>query len=535
MIKKGLKYTKNLFFKKNKSNKYTAYLVLIVTTIFTRFLFATKYLFEWDSVQLALGMRNFSIINHQPHPPGYFFYVYLGKYINSFVGNANYSLIIINIVFTIIAAILFYNIALKIFKDKKLSILAGIIFITNPFIWFHGEFVNIYIIDSLFALVYFYLSYSIIKENKKILPLFTLLFAIGIGFRQSLVIFFAPLYIYTAYYYLKKEKNYLYNILLNAILFVITTLSWLIPTAYLTGGLKEFLEITISQYSTSTTATAFISLSKIQNAIKQTGNTLKLFFYSGGLLSISIIFSFLAGKLKFNKKIKSIFWFWFLPSFLFYSFVHLGKAGYIMTITPLILILGIASIYKIKSIKYKYLAISIVILFQTVSFLFNLEGLVNIRKALINVSPYTMNAINLRNNDHRIEQIIKSVRDYNPQKTIIITEGDSPYIKQRTNFIKNGRHLNYYLPEYSIYYIFNDKSKETRYYNYKNDNMRLLYQSYIPIEKDIENVLLVTDEYNYDKYKFEYVSHFIDETIFYKDISDKDAFEYIGYNFVKQY
>jgi len=67
---------------------------------------------------------------------------------------------------------------------------------------------------------------------------------------------------------------------------------------------KEFLKITINQYSTSTTATAFISLSKIQNAIKQTGNTLKLFFYSGGLLSISIIFSFLAGKLKFNKKIK---------------------------------------------------------------------------------------------------------------------------------------------------------------------------------------------------------------------------------------
>ena len=65
--------------------------------------------------------------------------------------------------------------------------------------------------------------------------------------------------------------------------------------------------------------------------------------------------------------------------------------------------------------------------------------------------------------------------------------------------------------------------------------MRLLYQSYIPISNEIENVLLVTDDYNYEKYKFQYVSHYIDEKIFYKDISDEDAFDYIGYNFVKQY
>ena len=114
MIKKGLNYTKNLFSKINTNNEYITYLVLILTTLFTRVLFATKYLFEWDSVQLALGMRNFNIINHQPHPPGYFFYVYSGKFLNKIIGNANYSLIIINVVFTIIAAILFYNIALKI-------------------------------------------------------------------------------------------------------------------------------------------------------------------------------------------------------------------------------------------------------------------------------------------------------------------------------------------------------------------------------------------------------------------------------------
>ena len=205
MIKKSLNYTKNLFAQDNTHNKYLGYLVLIITTLFTRILFVTKYLFEWDAVQLALGIKNFNILQHQPHPPGYFFYICLGKILNKFVGDANYSLIIINIIFTIIATILFYNIALKIFKDKKLSMLSAIILITNPFVWFHGEFVNIYLIDSLFALVYFYLSYSIIKEKNNSLTLFSFLFGIGIGFRQSLLIFFAPLYLFTAYHYLKRN------------------------------------------------------------------------------------------------------------------------------------------------------------------------------------------------------------------------------------------------------------------------------------------------------------------------------------------
>jgi hypothetical protein len=535
MIKKSLNYTKNLFYKDDSDNKNLTYFILIVTTIFTRILFTTKYLFEWDSVQLALGMRNFNVLQHQPHPPGYFFYVYLGKIVNKFIGNANYSLIIINIFFTIIAALLFYNIALRIFKDKKLSILSAIIFITNPFIWFHGEFVNIYIIDSLFALVYFYLSYSIIKEKKDWLYKFSFLFALGIGFRQSLLIFFIPLYLFTAYCYLKREKHYFQNILSNSIILISTTLLWLIPTSILSGGFKEFFIITKNQYFTSTIATGFFSLSKIASALKQTGNTLKLFFYSGGILSIFIIFSLLKKKLKFHKKIRAILWFWFLPSFLFYSFIHLGKAGYIMTIVPLILILGITAIYRMKSIKNKYLIISIIIIFQCLSFLFNTEGLVKNSKLLINVSPYTINAVNLKNNDQRLEQITETIKEYDPQKTILITEGDSPYIKTRTNFIKNGRHLNYYLPEYQIYYIFNDRSGPTRYYSYYQDQMRLLYQSYIPINEEIENVLLVTDDYNYDIYNFKYVNHFIDEPIFYKDISDEDVFEYIGYNFVKQY
>ena len=520
---------------KNKKNKYIAYLILTTVTLITRIPFITRYLFEWDSVQLALGIKNFNIIQHQPHPPGYFFHIYLGKLLNLFIKNPNYSLIAINIIFTIIAGIIFYHIAKKIFKNQILATLSSLIFLTNPYIWFHGEFVNVYILDTLFALIYFYLSILIIQDKRKNLMLiFSLLFGIGIGFRQSLIIFFVPLYLFTAYYHLKNQKHYLKNILLNIIILISSTLLWLIPTIYLTGSIQKFIEITKNQYLTTTSATSILFLTRIKTLTQQTANVIKLIIYSCNILFILIIYNFIKKRPKFDKNSKTILWLWFLPSFLFYSFIHLGKAGYIMTLTPLILILGILAIYKLKSITNKYIIIFLVIIIQTASFLFNVN-LINNKKFLINTAPYSINAVNLKNNDKRIEQIIETIKKYDSKDTIVIAEGDSPYIFQRTNFIKSLRHLNYYLPKYFVFYLFNDKSKYTRYYRYQGNDRRLLYQSYIPINKEIKNVLLVTDDYNYDIYHFDYADHYLDEKIFYKNISNVNEFEYIGYRFVKQY
>ena len=42
------------------------------------FLTRTPALDEWDSVQFALGVSNFNLWRHQPHPPGYPLYLASG-------------------------------------------------------------------------------------------------------------------------------------------------------------------------------------------------------------------------------------------------------------------------------------------------------------------------------------------------------------------------------------------------------------------------------------------------------------------------
>ncbi|MDD3284854.1 MAG: DUF2723 domain-containing protein [Patescibacteria group bacterium] len=518
----------------NTKNNILSIIILSIITIITRIPFVSKYLFEWDSVQFALGMENFNIIHHQPHPPGYFFYIYSAKLLNFLIKNPNYSLIAVNIILCVVAAIIFFIICNKIFQNKLISFFASIIFITNPFVWFHSEFANVYMIDCLFSLIYFYLSYLIFIEKKNYTYLFSFLFAIGIGFRQSLIIFFSPLYIFSIIYFLLYHKRSIKKILINIIIFVVTNLFWILPTIYLSGGFAEFWNVTKFQYSSTSSQTSIFNLNKLLTTAKQTFNTIKLFLYSGGIISFILLYYIILRKIKFAKKTKILLLLWFLPSFLFYCLIHLGKVGYIMTIAPIIPIVGIWIIYTTKSLTKKYIIIFIIIIIQLIFFLFDLEPKnTKLNHLLINVSPYKINTQTIKYNDSRLREIITSLEKYDPKDTIILSEGDSPYIMQRTNFIKDIRHLNYYLPQHYIYYLFNDKSI-TRYYMYKGIDRRLLYQSYIPIEKTVKNIILVTDGYNYDIYNFEYLDIHLTENIYYKNISDMDEFEYLGYRFVKQ-
>ncbi len=147
-----------------------------------------------------------------------------------------------------------------------------------------------------------------------------------------------------------------------------------------------------------------------------------------------------------------------------------------------------------------------------------------------------MNLKNLQENDEKIKNLISAIKEYSPLETILLSEADSPYTQvffQRKNFIKSFRHLGYYLPEYNLYYIFNDLNTK-KYYHCRDRKFNLIYKEKIPLNSQIKNVLLITDNYNYDIYKFQTLISAENEIMFFKDISLKNNFEYLNYIFEKQ-
>src|ERR1035441_9435707 len=91
--------------------------ILIAATALTLFVFRSHYLYDIDSVNFALALKRFDPSVHQPHPPGYFLYVCLGRLANLLTHDANAALVGVSIVFSCGAVAMIYVLA-----DRKSSV-----------------------------------------------------------------------------------------------------------------------------------------------------------------------------------------------------------------------------------------------------------------------------------------------------------------------------------------------------------------------------------------------------------------------------
>ena len=140
--------------------------VLAILILITRIPFVSKYLYEWDSVNYALGFEKFDIVHHQPHPPGYIFYIGLGRVINTIFNDPNTTMIFISILFSILTVILIYFLVKQMFS-RQMAIIASLLLVFNPLFWYYGEIATIYPSLAFFATLIVYLSYQVFKGNEK--------------------------------------------------------------------------------------------------------------------------------------------------------------------------------------------------------------------------------------------------------------------------------------------------------------------------------------------------------------------------------
>ena len=123
---------------------------LIAATGLTRFLFRSHYLYDIDSVNFALGLKRFDTTVHQPHPPGYFLYICLGRLASLFFHDANSALVAISILFSCAAVAMIFLLADSWF-GRGAARFAGLIFLFSPLAWFHGIVALTYIVEAFFS------------------------------------------------------------------------------------------------------------------------------------------------------------------------------------------------------------------------------------------------------------------------------------------------------------------------------------------------------------------------------------------------
>ncbi|MDI6725197.1 MAG: glycosyltransferase family 39 protein [Methanobacterium sp.] len=455
--------------------------VLCTIVVLTRLPFVSKFLYEWDSVNYALAFEKFDIIHHQPHPPGYIFFVWLGRVINIIFNDANNTMIFISIIFSILTVILIYFLVKQMFS-RIIAINASILLIFNPLFWFYGEIATIYLSEAFFATLIVYLSYHVFQGNEKYFYPSILALGLSGGFRQDLVILMLPLWLFCLFY---NNLN-LKRIMNASIVLIFSVLIWFVPTVMLAGGYETYSYLSDILFWMCIPRTSLLFGADLFNRLSNVGaffSWIGLIFSFFGLF-ISILYNRLNKRkniIQLKKDIRTpngvILSLWIIPAALFYLIVHLPKPGYMLSYLPAFsIILGIIfcriSIKLNKSeifnglspSKILLILLSLSIIFNSVYFVYpysyDEENVwetpfygMNINEKIIWAMDigFVYSTQKIKTNDRITEIYINSVKkvpDANPNNTIIVV-GDISRVNEGFSWRKSM----YYLPEYSIYYL----------------------------------------------------------------------------------
>lgn len=104
----------------------------------TRFVALAKGPWDWDEILFCLAVGDYNVVLHQPHPPGFPFYIFLARIVHFFSDSAFHSLQAVNVIAAMAAFPVMFAVA-RAFRLRFLpSFWAAVLFAFLPNVWFYG-------------------------------------------------------------------------------------------------------------------------------------------------------------------------------------------------------------------------------------------------------------------------------------------------------------------------------------------------------------------------------------------------------------
>ena len=457
-------------------------LFLFLIGVASRLPFLEKMQSHWDGPQYTIGVIRYSLEQHIPAPPGYPIYIGLGKLFNIFVPNPHLAILLVSVFFSGIGAIVFYIVGYKLF-NKKVGLIASLIFLSGPTFYYFGITANPYGILPITAAILTLLAYEIQKGKNRSAAL-GIIFALAVGIRPQDALFLTPLFIYGIFISKNHHK-------LNSILFfIIVFLVWGIPLLESVGGLSKYL-LAVNSYKQE--ALPEFSLSHL--------TSVWFILIKGAFLSFTIanifLILFLKDFLKFilirqkfsfivKNKYIIIFSLWIFPSLLFNMFVRSDHAGHQMTYLSAVLILLSYAIWRLfrKHQKLLVTVVSIIVVFNLFTFFRDRDP--GMTKDYV---PQSFHYSEIRKNNIRMRSKVDYIKsNFKSYDTLLITTEPM------------WRPYSYHLKEYKIIALnaLDNKSTPYKYNRYESQDWMFKYSLNhnfsLDIPKEISNIVFIDED-----------------------------------------
>ena len=409
--------------------------VFFFLAIATRIPFTSRLLLHMDSGQFALALEKFDITVHQPHPPGYFLYIMMGRVLHLFIIDSNDVFVSISVFFSGLTIAAIYLLGKEIF-ERKIGIVAALLALSSPSLWFHGEVALTYIVEAFFSTVIALFCWRILKGEEMYLWISVVALGVAGGIRQNTPVFLLPVWLYSVRH-LSPWK-----IATSLVVLAVTCLFWFIPMVWMSGGWDVYRGAIRELWMFHTGGHSLLGgewgtfilfpLKLIQYIVFGLGACLFPFCMAVYSLARS-------RQLKSLDSAKALFFsLWVLPVMMFYIFVFLSmqNSGYALIFLPALLILASFSIfYTGNEFRERYrrkaymLIISAVVVLNTAAF-FLLQFPVSYRW--------------IRTHDRNLSVLLADIKTFDPGETAVFVNNLIYY---------SYRHFMVYLPEYRTYNV----------------------------------------------------------------------------------
>jgi len=435
---------------------------LAILTILSRLPYRARMLYNWDAVQFALALREYDVVKHQPHPPGYILYVALGRLVNTWLDDPTAAYVVLAVAFSGLTTFVVYFLARTAY-DRATALVAATLLAVSPLFWFYGSVGLTYAGEALCASTVAYFAFRALRGNETDAWLAAGYLGLAGGVRQSILLLLVPLWLGATVAGVRRLRT----VVVGFAIIAVAVIAWFVPMIWLTGGLDRYLTASVDLAETVVKPTSILG-GVVDTNLRMARYLVESVLVGLGPLALAV---FLVPWYVRRRGWGPREWFfvgWTATPVLVYTLVHFGQAGYVLTFLPALVILlsavlvttlgraaAFAALPWLRPIALAG-AVAVVVLVNG-AFFVNARPLQRdfdrSRAAWVKMAEdeafdwiFSRTAAALREHEDVVSTFVAAITgQYSPEDTAIITELGN------TRSYPWMRHAVFYLPSYAIY------------------------------------------------------------------------------------
>jgi hypothetical protein len=317
---------------------------LILLAVLSRLPFMSALLYDHDSFLFARAAVHYDLRAGYPHPPGYIFYVYLGRFLTTITGDVNRAFIWLGIIAGALAALCLYHLGRQIFS-RAVGFLGALLYLLGPMIWFYHEIALTYAVEGFVSALVALIAWRSYQGSRRAALLLSVVLGVAGGIRPWLIPELFILWLAAVWRLGTK------HLIVGFMLILLASLSWLVPNFVSAGGIGSYISL-VSNYGGGLFHEGHFG--KLAGTIHAFSLMATWWYYALGAALIGLLWLGLRGWIWRKPPVLiaepgarwgRFFAAWILPSFLLRLFFHLTSPGYLLVFLPGLCILAAAGLF----------------------------------------------------------------------------------------------------------------------------------------------------------------------------------------------